>query len=346
MKKRILLIAFLSTLFSANAQDDIGNFLALGKDAGTIMKSYLQPAFEGTMYNLNNGWYRTAKPHRLLGFDITLNASLATVPNERKNFTFDPKNYENVTLASGDTNLPTAFGDKTNTVLKYSETATFNVNGTSITETRSFEFDALDGFTDELSQIPSAMIQAGIGLPKKTDLTVRLVPKNLVSNDEFEASLIGFGLKHNILQYFPIAKRIPLVDVSLFGGYTKLNAKYLPQDILGANQSIEMDITSITGQLIGSVDLKIINLYVGLGYSTSNANLNTNGSYTFEYEIDGVGKTERTIEGEDLPNFKYDVSGLTTTAGLSLNLAFLKIYGSYTLQEYNAINAGVAFSFR
>ncbi|WP_394420657.1 DUF6588 family protein [Tenacibaculum mesophilum] len=28
------------------------------------------------------------------------------------------------------------------------------------------------------------------------------------------------------------------------------------------------------------------------------------------------------------------------------SLVFFKIFGSYTLQEYNSVNAGIAFSFR
>lgn len=345
MKKLIFTLALIA-FSTVKAQEDIGNFLALGKDAGTMMQSYLQPAFEGTMYNLNNGWYRTAKTHKLFGFDLTLNASLASVPNERENFTFNASDYENVTLSSGSSILPTAYGSKTNTVLTYSETATFNVGGVELTETRSYDFDALDGFSGNLSQVPSAMIQAGIGLPFKTELTVRYVPESLVSNDEFNANLYGFGIKHNILQYFPLAKRIPLIDISIFGGYTKLNSEYLPKDIEGENQSIDMEITSMTAQLLGSVDLKVINFFVGLGYSTSEASLNVNGSYVYEYDIQGVGLEKRTIEGDDLPKLKYDVNSFMTTAGASLNLGFFKIFGSYTLQEYNNINAGISFSFR
>lgn len=346
MKKTALLIALSAGIFTAKAQK-IEEFLVLGKDAGTMMQSYLQPAFEGSIYNLNSGWYRTAKPHRVLGFDITLNATLSAVPNNRKNFTFRNSDYDKLTIKgnsspSASVDLPTAFGGSTNTVLEYEETATY----AGISETRKFDFNALNGLTEDIGfdQVPAAMIQAGIGLPFKTDVTLRFVPE--VGSDSFKSNLFGIGVKHNILQYLPIAKRIPLVDVSVFGGYTKLSSQYLPGE---EGQSIDMDVTSLTGQLLGSVDLKIVNFFVGLGYSTGNSSLVVNGEYEFDYDVTIAGVTTnqtREIDEEDLPNIKNDVSSFMTTAGMSINLAFFKIYGSYTLQEYNSINAGVAFSFR
>lgn len=340
MKKIILLTALTAGLFTAKAQE-IEEFLVLGKDAGTMLQSYLEPAFKGTMYNLNSGWYRTAKPHRVLGFDITLNATLSSVPSSGKNFTFKNSDYDNLKIKGGATqvDLPTSFGGTTDVVLEYEEEAAF----AGITETRKFDFEALDGLTEDVGfdQVPAAMIQAGIGLPFKTDVTVRFVPE--VGSDKFKSDLIGFGVKHNILQYFPIAKRIPLVDISLFGGYTKLSSTYIPGD----DQSIDMEVKTFTGQLLGSVDLKIVNFFVGLGYSKGQSSLNVTGDYSFEYEIDGLpGKQTRTIDEADLPKLKNDINSFMTTAGMSLNLAFFKIYGSYTLQEYNSINAGVAFSFR
>lgn len=343
MKKITLLIAFCASVLSVKGQE-IESFLVLGKDAGTLLQSYLDPAFKGTIQNLNSGWYRTAKAHKVLGFDLTLNATLASVPSSDKNFTFRNSDYNNLSLKGGATEaaLPTSFGGSTSTVLQYEETVTF----AGISETRTFDFDALDGLTDEInfSQVPAMMIQAGVGLPFKTDVTVRYLPK--VGSDKFKTDLIGFGVKHNILQYFPIAKRIPLVDVSLFGGYTKLTSQYLPG---GNGQSIDMEVTSLTGQLLGSVDLKIVNFFVGLGYSKGASSLVVNGDYSFDYDvtIGGITTTQtRQIEKENLPNLENDINNFMTTAGASLNLGFFKIFGSYTLQEYNALNFGFAFSFR
>ena len=35
---------------------------------------------------LNNGWYNTAKPHSLGGFDLTFTLNTVMIPNSCKNF--------------------------------------------------------------------------------------------------------------------------------------------------------------------------------------------------------------------------------------------------------------------
>ena len=343
--KKLFLSFIVFAAFSVNTKaQELEQLLVLGKDAGTLLESYLQPGFEGTIYNLNAGWYRTAKTHKKLGFDITFNASISTVPDQRKNFIFNSANFNNVTLQSGanSTELPTVFGGTTNEVLVVSSTVDTPVGP----QTAEFELNALNGVNDEINfnQVPAAMLQAGIGLPFKTDVTLRYMPE--VGGDNFKTDLFGIGIKHNILQYFPIAKRIPLVDVSLFGGYTQLTSQYLPG---GDGQSIDMQIRSFTGQILGSVDLKLINFFVGAGYSSGNSSLVVNGTYEFQYVDPTTGVAlgdPQEISKDDLPNIKADVGSFMTTVGTSINLAFFKIFGSYTIQEYNTANLGIAFSFR
>jgi len=349
MKKLILLTALIVSSFTTQAQD-IQNFLVLGGDGVNLLESYLRPAFEGTISNLNNGWYRTAKTHKVLGFDITLNASFASVPNNQQTFTFNNSNSSNLNL-KGKTSaeLPTVFGGNTDEV--FVVTQRFDGSGNEVTTggtLAEFELDAFDGISENLDlgdigtdSAPLAMIQAGIGLPFKTDVSVRYSPE--IGGDAFKTNLIGFGIKHNILQYFPIAKRVPFVDVSLFYGYTKITNDYFPS----AGQSIEFETTAKTAELLASVDLKIINIFVGLGYSKGESTVDFNGDYSFEFQDPNSSQTfTKTVTEEELPSIKFDVDEFKTTAGLSLNLAFFKIYGSYTLQEYNAVNAGIAFSFR
>ncbi len=42
------------------------------------------------------------------------------------------------------------------------------------------------------------------------------------------------------------------------------------------------------------------------------------------------------------PDFRKHSASL----GTRINIAFFKIFGEYTIQEYNTITAGIAFSFR
>jgi hypothetical protein len=42
----------------------------------------------------------------------------------------------------------------------------------------------------------------------------------------------------------------------------------------------------------------------------------------------------------------FDTSGARVTLGARLNIGFFKIFGDYSVKEYNTITAGIAFSFR
>ncbi len=343
MKKIILIIIVLVSTFNAQGQD-FEDLLSGGEEhAGALTSAYLQPVFEGTIYNLNNGWYRTAKTHKTLGFDITVNASLAKVPSAKQTFTFNNADYINenssVSLESGTSaSLPTALGGETNERLVFRR----NIQGTNRSVQQTV--DAPEGLfagEDFSDKAPLAMAQIGIGLIKKTDITIRFSPK--VKEDDYDVQLYGIGLKHNILQYFPIAKRIPLVDVSLFAGYTKLESNYFPSGDDLKDVNINLDIQSFTAQVLGSVDLKIINFYVGLGYTGGKSSLNYSGVLTTRDDTTGIGTD---LELDEISSADFEVKSFKTTLGASINLAFFKIYGDYSIQEYNSITAGIALSFR
>ena len=85
MKKIILLISILILFFQSKSQE----IIVPQDDAAKFIETYFSPIGESFGAGMNNGWYNTAKPHKLLGFDITLTLNLVSVPNEKQHF----KNY-------------------------------------------------------------------------------------------------------------------------------------------------------------------------------------------------------------------------------------------------------------
>ena len=99
MKKNILtVLAVLTGLisFSQNPTED-------GKK---LIEAYISPLGNSLGAALNNGWYNTAKPHKLGGFDITVTANIVMIPNDAKIFNITESN-EN-TFSGGET--PTILG--------------------------------------------------------------------------------------------------------------------------------------------------------------------------------------------------------------------------------------------
>ena len=83
MKK--LLFTLLSGLIgiSSFSQSILANDIAQGEK---LIEAYFTPMAESFGAGLNNGWYNTAKPHSLGGFDLTFTLNTVLIPSSAKTF--------------------------------------------------------------------------------------------------------------------------------------------------------------------------------------------------------------------------------------------------------------------
>jgi len=338
MLKSILSI-LLIVAFTLSSHAQLETVFAARDDAAIYTKQYLNPAMNGLMYNLNNGWYSTGKTHNKLGFDITISASAAKIPDNEKMFQFIASDYNHLNISSGSSELPTIAGGTTNSMLV--------VNDTNLDP-----FPAIDGAGGEWPDnfiipvsAPTPMVQLGFGLPMKTDLKLRFFPNT--NRDGVSYNLFGFGVQHNLSQHIKSLDKIPTLTVSGLAAYTKANIVYTPDatSVAGSNQSIEMHLNSFTIQAIGDIDLKIVNFYLGMGFTGGSTNLDALGTYQFDF--DNNGSIDPSFEEiVDPIQLDFDVSGFKTTIGTRINLGPAKIFADYSIQAYSSITAGVAFSLR
>lgn len=355
-----LSIAFLSTSLSSQS---IENLLSAGKeDASQYLGDFMEPVFKGLVSNFNSGWYHSGKTHKLFGFDITINTTASFVPKEDKKFSFNNADYSVLKLqgTSQSANLPTVVGKESNTIIdvRIPLDAAGNIipqelinSGTVPESYRITSFESVSGIEDDLpiAAIPSPMIQVGFGLPTKTDIKLRFIPN--VGSDDVKFNMFGVGLQHNLLQHFLVTDKIPLIDLSILGAFTSSKTLYTPKDSsIATNQETEVKINAYTAQLVANANLKIINFYAGLGYTAGDASLKVKGEYTHNYDLVDIndiplGSDSLTIK--DPVNIEYDVKkGVKATLGMRLNLAWFKFFADYSVQEYNTLNVGMAFSFR
>ena len=85
-KSLFILTLILGASFSAFAQneEDLVRFLRAGQeDGGKLITAYMNPFVEGFSYALNGGWFHTAKPHKLGGFDFNFSVTPVFVPKSR-----------------------------------------------------------------------------------------------------------------------------------------------------------------------------------------------------------------------------------------------------------------------
>ena len=346
MKKFALLILMIFCTVSMKAQTDDGLesiLYANIQDANKLTKAYMNPAMKGLIYGMNSGWYHTAQAHKTFGFDFSFGLNASMVPSKDELFKFADLGLSSTTTANFATS-PTVAGTN-NTAAQATVTATAVIEG----QTVSKEFKMPAGVKEDLplNAVPTPSVQFTLGLPKQFDVMVRLVPE--VGSDDVKGNLFGIGLKKEITSLFGPIEKLPL-HISILGAYTNMDVNYNIQNdssIPGANQVATFNLSSYTVQAIASINFPIINFYGGIGYGAGTSDLKMLGTYVLEYNT-GFPAPNDTVEKTvtDPINLNFDVSGVRATLGTRLSLGFFKIFADYTVQEYNTLSAGIAFSFR
>ena len=342
MKNLVLSILTLSlSVTSTNAQlfDGIENILLTStEDARILAEGYTAPLGKTLTYALNSGWATSAKTHKKLGFGLAIGGAAPFVPDGDQVFT--PTGLTSLSVPSG--SLPTVFGEGGEQELNYTFTESILDNEIEYQGKLSFP----GGLKDELplGTIPAPFVQASVGVVFDTDLLVRFIPTMEMQGSTF--SLTGFGLKHNIMQYFGPLDKLPL-NVSVLAAISKASFEYdLSDTTFGGNSTnriMTFEADTFTIQALASIDLPVISAFAGLGYNSGDSQFDVKGDYSIPYSVSGIN-ISRVLE--DPISIASEASGVMGIVGARLNLLFLKIFANYTIQEYNTLTAGVSFNFR
>jgi len=313
MKKLITLLAISCFGFSAMAQTEIA-------DGKSLIEAYISPLGNSLGAALNNGWYNTAKPHHLGGFDVTITANLVLVPADAKTFNISESNSNGRTFSGG--NTPTILGNKDGSEAKYN----------------SILFKMPAGLN--IPMLPVPMLQAGIGLIKNTEIDIRFMPE--IEMKGVSTGLWGIGVKHDILQWLPIVDKIP-IDVSFQAGYTKLSSQIMLEDP-NSNEKAEatLDVRATTFNILLSKKIVMFTAYAGLGYNSTKTTFNVVGNYKLLGNDFG-----NDFDVEELTKFEFESNNnLRANIGFRFQIAVLAIQANYTFSEYPVATVGLGISIR
>lgn len=349
MKKWILLTSMSLFSLMTFSQTDVVQFLKGGqKDANTLFKAYLEPYAFALGDGLNNGWYNSAKTHKLFGFDLTVSVSAIQIPEESKTFDISKLSLVNMEVSSGGTIAPTVAGEATTRPL-------IGIKDVPI------EFASPNG--TGMDMVPVPMAQIGFGLLPHTDVIGRYVPEMKYDNsgDEMKVGFWGAGVKHNFMEWIPILKELPF-DASLFASYSEVSAQSelsFTSDDYGSDPNIKVTFTNAADQflkvktkttkygLVVSKKISIITIFGAIGQSTSVSNVDLIGKYPVVTTAQGGGFE---ISNEDALidpiALDFETSNLSMDAGVRLKLAFLSIFGSINKSQYTSYNVGVSLGAR
>lgn len=317
MKK--LLFTLLAGIIWGGSYGQVQNIFADDIVQGEkLIEAYFTPMAESFGSSLNNGWYNTAKPHSLGGFDLTFTLNTVIIPNSAKTFNIEDAGGDVFTSNSTKTDASTIFGSSDGTAMTYNH-STSGVS-TSFTLPGGFKTPAL----------PLPMIQAGIGLIKNTAIDIRYMPE-LKIGDAGKVNLFGVGAKHDLLQWIPgVGDAIPM-SLSIQGGYTSLNTELEISD-----QKVSLNTKATTINLVASKKLLMVTGYAGVGYNSATTTFASNANF----ELSGIQfdeKVEMTFESNN--NIRANI-------GLRFNITVVTIQADYTFSEYPTATLGLGVSLR
>lgn len=356
------MLLFLTAVFFGNAItyaqiETIGNMMAAGKaDAQTLLQPYITPAVNAFGAALGGGWYNTAEAHKLGGFDLTLTINAAIIPKKYETFLISDADLTALKLADPMDNVsPTIAGEKV-----AGPQVVYNVKdelGNVIYTQPAFRMP--QGMNS--NYIPAPMIQVGIGLIKGTDLIIRYLPNIKYKGNEI--GLWGIGGKHDIKQWIPGLKKLPVLQISVMYGYTKLHTfveMKVTKETIGASdlagketwdsQYLKLITQSQTANLLISANLPVVCFYGGIGFVTTKTNLKLEGEFPMvqlpEGEITPVVVALADPINMEIKNQDGGVTKPRINAGVRFKLSVVTIHFDYSWANYSVLTAGLGITVR
>jgi hypothetical protein len=348
----ILLLSALSlgNLKSYGQIEEIGNMMAGGaEDAKKLLQPYITPAVNAFGAALGGGWYNTAEPHKLGGFDITFTANAAIVPEKNRTFLIDDDELSFLKLGPSENNESQTISGE-------------NLAGPqmvyNIGDFQAPAFRMPQGLNTRW--MPAPMIQAGVGLIKGTDVMFRFLPNIKIEGNEI--GLWGIGGRHDIKQWLPGVKKLPVLKLSVMYGFTKLHtfvsmnvdkstigAESIPGPDTWESQYMKIWVKSQTANLLVAADLKIVTFYGGLGFVTTKTNLKLEGDFP-TVQLDGslnpvVVAITDPVDME-IKNQDGSMTKPRLNAGIRFKLAIVTLHFDYSWANYSVLTGGLGFSFR
>jgi hypothetical protein len=212
-----------------------------------------------------------------------------------------------------------------------------------------------------MSFVPAPMAQVGIGLIKGTDVMFRFLPNIHIKGNEI--GLWGIGGRHDIKQWIPGLKRVPIFKMSVMYGYTKLHtfvSMNVDKGTIGAgdlsgpdtwnDQYMKLWVKSQTVNLLLAADLKVVTFYGGMGWVTTKTNLKFEGDFPIvqysQAESQPVVVAVTDPIDMEVKNQDGSITKPRFNIGLRFKLAIVTINFDYTWANYSVLTGGLGFSFR
>ena len=336
-KLYLLFFGLVFTLFignKANSQNfqtliQIDNLL---NDAVNYSDRFITPATDGAVYQSSSNWIATPKKKKLWDVTIGIHNNLFFVPKSDRKFTITNADFTFFQIENAESAIvPTAMGNDNQIYLS----GTIDDGQTQ----NPIRLKTPEGIDQETIYYP--YLQGSVGLWNGTEFIVKYSGKVKLKKSDYY--VYGFGLKHNLSQYFKKIEEKKYY-VSTFLGYSKEDISFHFLDVqtdygnLGLNQ-----ITGIANtwqlQINASKELGNFEFMTAFIGNTSNFTYHVDGpkgeveayipvQSIFNRKLENIYKTKINIIGELAARYKINKFFIQTS------LAFGKFVNSNLSLQY------------
>ncbi len=337
--------------------------------AANNAKAYLNPFVTAFGTAMNSGWYFTAKPHKLLGFDIGVRAMAVEIPKAQQTFNFDVSALdlsETITIGANtytvhldpetiypDRKVPTAFGSKEggyipaisddeivtefeNQLLTQGVSQTILDQPTVQNNLYSIannipDLETPPGF--DLAYFAIALPQASLGI------SLPMLPIHLELSGRYLPE-VKISDEIGKFKFVGVGGKLaldPFIPLPLFG--IKIAAGAYMQK-LEVGKIIESNHALYSLQVSRDFNLLLLGfgLYGGIGKETSD--------FKVKYTYNNTGNPHDPLNGTQI---NFDLKGendFRTTLGVRVRLAFLNINADISNGTDKVATAGVSLTLR
>ncbi len=333
MKKWIITFCFLP--FTTFSQINLSPLLTAGlEDAQQFASSYLNPGFDTVAYNLSNGWYSSAKAKGLGSFELTIIGNVSFTSSNQQKFELNTNDYNFLTFSDGSNVQEVANVLGQNDPALNALVVFTDENGIE----QSIGFELPQGLSNSgINFIPTAMLQANVGLVFGTEAIVRFLPE--IKTSDNQARFYGIGIKNEFTSWISGADKLP-ISLAGIANYSNFIGRFALDDtplIEATSQQIDTRLDTWAFDFILSTKLPVINFYAGGGYVTASSRYALLG----QYQVNSGQNAGETIS--DPIRGTSRINGYRATLGTRFSLGVFKLFADYSFQEFNTVSVGMGF---
>ena len=298
------------------------------EDALLYSKQYLIPATDGAVYQASSAWMNSAKRKKDWQISVGLHGNTFKVPNSDRSFTINNSDFKFLQLEGATSaEVPTALGNDNSFYL------VGDLDGQQV------RLKTPKGVNQEFITYP--YLDLSFALPSGTELVGRFSTKTDLKRGDYQ--VYGFGLKHNLSQYFPKLEN-KKIYISAMSFYSNEDISF---DFLDVNTAYgNLGINNLNGivdtyhyQLSVSKEIKKFEILGSFIVNTSD----------FNYVVSGEkGEIEKIIPAQYVINQLLDTIQKRKTnyiGEVAMNYSFrdFNFISAFAFGKFINFNAGISY---